>query len=466
MMDIRCQQFTSEEIANEMLDFLEYKQDLYGKKLLENSCGEGNILCVVVERYITEAISKGYSSQDIVLGLEKDIYGAEIVESTYEKCIDNLNLVAKRYNLSQIKWNIYCCDILERPFNIKFDFVVGNPPYISYRNLGEKVRERIKTEYSSCKRGKPDYCYAFIENAIDYLAQDGKMVYLIPNSIYKNVYAQDLRDLILQYIVEIRDYPNKKLFDNAMTSSAVMLLKKSGFVPQLCYENVPKCKRILIDKTVLRGKWIFGGDYQKQEVCFGDFFNASMAIATQRNSIFVISEEIKKKHMIERGAVRVAVSPRNQKYGNKEVIIFPYMIRNDMVINYTEDEFRNKYPRTYDYLVYNKGELGKRDSDKSAQWFEYGRSQALQNMNKHKLLISTVFTNEIKVYEVNNRAIPYAGIYIISDKGYDLNIAKTILESDKFIKYIKGIGTPASGSSLRITANDVNNFSFIREDFL
>ena len=314
--------------------------------------------------------------------------------------------------------------------------------------------------------GKPDYCYAFIENAIDYLAQGGKMVYLIPDSIYKNVYAQDLRDLILQYIVEIKDYPNKKLFDNAMTSSAVMLLKKGGFVSQLRYENMPKCKSILIDKTILRGKWIFGENYQRQEVCFGDFFKASMAIATQRNSIYVVSEKMIKKYGIERGAVRVAVSPRNQKYGKKEVIIFPYRISNNRVINYTEDEFRNKYPRTYTYLIHNKSELEKRDSDKSAQWFEYGRSQALQNMNKHKLMISTVFTNEIKVYEVNNRSIPYGGIYIVSNKGYDLNIAKTILESDKFIKYIKGIGTPASGSSLRITANDVNNFSFTREDFL
>ena len=103
-MDIRCQQFTSEEIANEMLDLLDYKRDLYGKTLLENSCGEGNILCLVVERYITDAISKGYLFKDIVWGLEKDIYGVEIVESTYEKCIENLNLVAKRYGLPQVKW--------------------------------------------------------------------------------------------------------------------------------------------------------------------------------------------------------------------------------------------------------------------------------------------------------------------------------------------------------------------------
>ena len=52
-MDKRCQQFTASDIAEEMLDLLGYQEDLFGKKLLENSCGEGNILCLVVERYIT-----------------------------------------------------------------------------------------------------------------------------------------------------------------------------------------------------------------------------------------------------------------------------------------------------------------------------------------------------------------------------------------------------------------------------
>lgn len=54
-MDIRCQQFTNEDIANEMLDLLGYQKSIYGKKLLENSCGEGNILCLAVERYIQNA---------------------------------------------------------------------------------------------------------------------------------------------------------------------------------------------------------------------------------------------------------------------------------------------------------------------------------------------------------------------------------------------------------------------------
>ena len=387
-MDKRCQQFTASDIAEEMLDLLGYQEDLYGKKLLENSCGEGNILCLVVERYIKCSLEEGHTKESIVLGLESDIYGAEIVETTYFKCLDNLNSIAEKYELGKVKWNIFLGDILTRPFKIKFDYVIGNPPYISYRNLEKKVRDFIRKEYITCKNGKPDYCYAFIENAIQYLASNGKMVYLVPNSIYKNVYAQDLRELIKKYLEVIKDYPNQKLFDNAMTSSTIMLLRKGRFVKKVDYNNVPKNEHIIIEKEKLSGKWIFEKHQENHsKIRFGDLFHASMAIATQRNKVFVVDEDEKAHWELERGAIRLAISPRNQKYGNKEYIIFPYMIRKNKVINYSEDVFEKKYPKAYLYLVENREELEKRDADKSAQWFEYGRSQALQNMNKRKLLV-------------------------------------------------------------------------------
>ena len=146
-MDIRCQQFTKEYIANEMLDLLGYRKSVYGKKILENSCGEGNILCLVVERYIQNAYEEGYSREAIVLGLESDIYDAEIVKTTYDKCIENLDNIAKKYDLGKVRWNIFYGDVLARPFNIKFEYVIGNPPYISYRNLEKEVRDFIKKEF-------------------------------------------------------------------------------------------------------------------------------------------------------------------------------------------------------------------------------------------------------------------------------------------------------------------------------
>lgn len=461
-MDSRCQQFTPNNIANEMLDILGYKDNLYGKKILENSCGEGNILCLIVERYIEDAYKNGYTPEEIVIGLERDIYGAEIVELTYRNCLSKLDNILDKFGLGKVRWNIFLGDVLTMPFDCKFDYVIGNPPYVSYGNLDQETREYIRTKYKTCSYGKPDYCYAFIENAIYYLSETGSMVYLIPNSIYKNVYAEDLRKFLLRYVELIKDFSNYRLFDDATTSSAVMLLKKGSFKKNINYINVLKKECIIIDKNSLVGKWVFKTmPKAKNKYKFGDYFNAAMAIATQRNKVFVINEEIKRKHGIERGILRTAISPRNQQNGNKEYIIFPYRIRSNNVISYKEEEIKAKYPKAFLYLNSNREELDKRDSDKNAKWFEFGRSQAIQNMNEEKLLISTVVTNKVNVYELNTRAVPYSGIYIIpKTKGKGLEEAKQILESDSFLQYVKSIGTPASGSSVRITARDINEFYF------
>ena len=49
-MNKKCQVFTPENYVRELLDSVEYTEHLYGRKILENSCGDGNILVAVVQR--------------------------------------------------------------------------------------------------------------------------------------------------------------------------------------------------------------------------------------------------------------------------------------------------------------------------------------------------------------------------------------------------------------------------------
>ena len=48
-MNKKCQVFTPENYVRELLDSVGYTHNLYGKKILENSCGDGNILVAVVQ---------------------------------------------------------------------------------------------------------------------------------------------------------------------------------------------------------------------------------------------------------------------------------------------------------------------------------------------------------------------------------------------------------------------------------
>ena len=155
-----CQVFTPIENVKELLDWCEYIDDLYGKKIMENSCGDGHILKEIVKRYIENCLKNGISKARIEKGLSNDIYGIEYDKLQYKKCLKNLDNIANEYQLRKINWkNIKNEDALLNLYEDKFDYVVGNPPYIKYKSLSLEDREYIREKFETCKKGKFDYCY-------------------------------------------------------------------------------------------------------------------------------------------------------------------------------------------------------------------------------------------------------------------------------------------------------------------
>lgn len=109
----KCQIFTPSNYVKELLDSVSYCKNIVNKTILENSCGDGNILVEIVRRYIEEAVKLKYSNEKIKNGLEHNIFGFEIDKKQFEKCIHNLNLVAKKNGIQDVSWKIYNQDYLK-----------------------------------------------------------------------------------------------------------------------------------------------------------------------------------------------------------------------------------------------------------------------------------------------------------------------------------------------------------------
>lgn len=151
VMNKKCQVFTPVGYVKELLDGVGYTNNLYGRKVLENSCGDGNILLAIVERYIDDARTSGISNVEIGVGLSRDIYGVEIDPVQHDKCIRNLDKLAVSKGLKKIAWNILNDDYLKWKCNDKFQYIVGNPPYITYQELVEDERIYLRENYSTCQ---------------------------------------------------------------------------------------------------------------------------------------------------------------------------------------------------------------------------------------------------------------------------------------------------------------------------
>lgn len=467
----KCQVFTPYDNVNKLLNVVGYKNNLYGKKVAENSCGDGNILTEIVKRYIINCLIQGMSTEDIRIGLQNDIWAAEIDKIHIENCKNRLNCLAETYNIYDVCWNILEGDVLKENIVDEFDFVIGNPPYITYKELGKSDRKFIKNTYETCSIGKFDYCYAFIEASLKSLKTTGKLAYLIPSNIFKNRFAQNLREFILPYLTDIYDYTNQKIFSGKLTASAIIVCDKSKDNALINYHNLSDKTEIHLKKIKLNDKWMFNGNESPAKenlVRFGDYFHAASSIATLLNKVYIIDEYTEcgnyivfNGYRLEKGLLRKAVSPRSINYKKKEMVIFPYYYTEDGLRRYTSEQFENQYPLATIYLKHYKSELSARNSDKGINWFEYGRSQALAHLNQSKLLISTLITGNAKVYMLDKDTIPTSGLYIIPQENqqeYSLCKAKEVLESELFFSYVKSIGVISNGNSYRISPKDINNF--------
>lgn len=464
-----CKVFTPLEIVNHMLDKIGYINHLYGKKILENSCGTGRFLCEIVRRYITNSREDGKPDDVIKSGLEKDIKGIEKEPDVYDICKRNLDIVALELGIQDVKWNLQLGDALKLECESIYQYVVGNPPYITYYNLPKEDRELIRTEYVVCKKGKADYYYAFIEASLRALAEGGKMIYLIPNNFMKNQYSEDLRKYMLPYLEELEDFKFKKIFENRQTSSAIVLCSKKKKKDTFIYVDSETQEFHNIYKDMLCGKWNLNALSVQStgRKKFNECFKVSAPVATLLNEAFIIKDFQENEYWIEKDGfklekegLRPAASPKSLQYKENNYIIFPYYYYNGICCRYTEDEFTKKFPQITAYLQQFADQLSKRNVDKNGKWFEYGRSQALAHICQKKLMLSTLITGSVKYYCLNEETIPYSGMYIVPKENYMIEQAEQILSSSDFIEYIKSIGIHANGKTYRISPRDVGNYSF------
>ena len=447
-----------------MLDLIEYQTDILDKTIIDNSCGCGNFLVEIVRRFVTDGISKNISKRRIKNALQKCIWGCDIDERCVLQCIENLNNVASEFDLHNIKWNVFVCDGLYFD-EIQFNYVVGNPPYISYLDLGDEEREKTKENFVSCSIGKFDYSYAFIEKGLQLLKPNGKMIMITPANMFKTVFAEKLRNNIKSTLTHIIDCSAKKIFNEVLTSPAITIYEKDCESKVLIYREFEATGGIserIIQKDALNGKWNFTNYIESGERRFGDLYKASNCVATLANKIFIHTEDEKGniKIDVEPSILRTAKSPKSEQFKLKQKIIFPYYYQNGELKTYSEKELANRFPKLMKYMHSNKDILTSRDSDKNAHWYEYGRSQALRHINQKKLMISTIITKVVKVYELEKDVIPYSGIYIIPRNEDSLDDARLILQTQRFYNYLLTKGVKVSGDSIRISSKDIEEYRY------
>ena len=461
------QVFTPHHIVKEMLDLCGYK---YGKKILrkhiiDNSCGDGAFLCEVVDRYCSSYINWNDTTEWLKSELETFIHGIDIDENHVNQCIANLNKICEKYEVKNVKWDIFVGDsLIENRFYKKMDYVVGNPPYVRTHNLADAY-DKVKT-YNVSQLGMVDMYVSFFELGINMLNKYGKLCYITPSSWTSSKAGRELRkwfkeEKLLHSIVDMEHY---NVFENYSVYTMITLLDRNHLKDTFKYNifegnNPTFVGELNINDVDINGEFYFVSPDELQTLRFikedksDKKFFVKNGIATLLDKVFINNDlpfEVHTTNMLKAST------------GTWSKCFFPYDINGEPInpdVIYENDDIIS-------YLMPYKEELLKRKSDNNIpDWFYYGRTQGLKDTNKERLAINSIIKDveSIKFNIVPEGDCVYSGLYIYSDL-YDINIAKKILKTNDFIKYVKSLKKYKSGGFYTFSSKDVEaylNYKFI-----
>ena len=436
--------FTPNEIIEFMLDktYNPKKMDY----VLEPGCGDGRFIISILKRIIMEF----NGNNDIINNKISKIYGVELDTENFLTSIKNINDFLSNYLFIQSRPNILNADALLYGIHndIKWSYIVGNPPYIRIHNLDSSYLSNLQKNYVYLKNGMVDLYYGFFELHKN-LEDNGVLCFITPSSYLYNTSGEFLfNDLYEKKLINnIVDFTSEKMFENASTYTCVTTIQKNS--KELIYQKSDKTFNIYHEKKIEYNTKNNGfidliQDNNSNQTLFKEKYKVKTGFATLSDKIFVITNFIDNgdtitfqkngiEYTIEKNITKKCI--KASKYnGNYHRVIFPYININGVNKPIIEDDLRNNYPMTYDYMCEYKTKLLERDKGKidEDKWFLWGRTQGINNTDGSKVVISPMYLSNPFIY-VEENVLVYSGYYIITDYFDEIFTNNVFIESLNFV---------------------------------
>ncbi|OFS52260.1 hypothetical protein HMPREF2873_00005, partial [Staphylococcus sp. HMSC075H09] len=356
-------------------------------------------------------LKKKFQDISIVSLIENNLYGYDTREENIFFTKLNLYLITLFYgeNPKDLNFNLFKVDTLKyfKDKDVKFDLIVGNPPYVKQQNISKDYRPFLLENFETINSNYNLY-YAFLELSIKLLTKNGISLQLVPNYLLKIKSAMSLRQYLFKgnHIQKIVNFNANKVFRGIDIYS--MIVELSRFSNEILYKSLPNNNNSLSYLYEQNWKKSIPSNITHDSVNLIDdklgelvnkvqsqlfTLNISTGIATQKDKLFLIdnSNLIDNKYMtkfyngkeyfIEKeSVVRVYKGSGQEKEHLKySYIIYPYTIKNNIATIKSQEYLIEKEPLTYEYFVESKFDLIKRSgiNEKDSNWYRYGRTQSL-----------------------------------------------------------------------------------------
>lgn len=325
---------------------------------------------------------------------------------------------------------------------LKFDLIVGNPPYMKTEDIKAFTPEEKKLYeknhlYMSAHKQYDKY-FLFVERALSLLNDNGFLGYIVPSKFMKVGAACELRKIISsgKYLKSITSFGAHQVFEDKSTYTCIMILQKkehedfsysevNDFAGWRVRSEEEKSVSIRNANSISGNTWaLYTDKYVKlfntltikskrldEIVGEKNIFNGIQTsandeyifIPTQEDEDTYTFEYQHKKYSIEKSVTKPYYKTERGKGKNtmsayktfvpNARVIFPYHKKKGKLELIQLEAIKSKFPLLYDYLQDVKSKLSRSSRDiqpkpkTQDEWHRYGRHQNLEACEKKVKII-------------------------------------------------------------------------------
>jgi len=487
-----------------------YRKWLLHITICDPACGSGAFLNQALDflinehRYIDELQAKLFGDAIVLSDVEKSIlennlFGVDLNEESVEIAKLSLWLRTAQPNrkLNDLNSNIKCGNSLiedetiagDKAFNWQmafpqvfenggFDVIVGNPPYVGEKGHSE-IFESLKKvpKWNDFYRRRSNTYYFFIKHGIDILKENGLQSLIIPREFTNADWANKVRQDIIENskVIEIVDFNNLKVFEDAGTTSLILTQKKQREIEySFQFKNLTDNNTIqnnLFDELYFSTKsinklisedfkpWSFNTfeiNYSENVIPLGNVFDIAQGLVTGADKItnkHIISSLIEEK-FIGRG-IFILTLGKDLNIDNNNVSL---KINDEwIVLNELDKSFIKPY--------YKPEHLQKWFVSPTSTFVLYvGNNDLTENIKKYLLQFDRVLLNRSTINENKIITLNDFENYSIDDIKSNYSSAgavqKIMRQKKWYLPLYERANVPFDNSKIVVNTKNMNVFTF------
>jgi hypothetical protein len=479
--------FTRSEVVEFILNLIGYSEDkpLYQMKILEPSFGEGGFLLSMVRRLLTSYKKRACENRAAFSELQQALRAVELHDASFQATRNKLAAILGEFGFENSEVEILIeswlvpGDFLLEPIDFKFNFVVGNPPYLRQELIPDVLLEEYRRRYTTVY-DRADIYIPFIERSLSLLAPNGSLGFICADRWMKNRYGGPLRRMVaqgyrLKYYV---DMVNTNAFDSDVLAypAITVITREQGGPTRLAHR--PAIEHSMLSELAqkMTGSTRDNGTLVKEieGVVFDDApwileSSDQTAIVRRLEENFPELEETGCKIGIgvATGADKVFIGPLDD-LNVEEDRKLPLVMTRDIksgVIQWSGHGVINPfsvggglvrlsdYPKLAAYLEKHGAAIKARHVSKRnpIDWYRTIDRITPELASTPKLLIPDIKGNAHIVYE-DGKLYPHHNLYFITSKEWDLKALCAVLMSGIARLFVATYSTRMHGGYLRFQA--------------